>query len=113
VDLRFVQASGFNNNVYNNCYPEYARSSSMEIKQNVLPTKEQEQADLIKRLRKEGKITGPSGRQAVKLALFDKDGRDHLYNKVTKQIPVAARAQRFISPIQNQRSAADQQKSQF
>ena len=41
-DFRFVQASGFNNNVYNNCDPDYTCTSAMNNELRLLPSNEAE-----------------------------------------------------------------------
>lgn len=75
----------------------------------MLPEGEKHRIELIKKLRDEGKIKGASGRETVKLSLFDETGQNFLYSDLTKakHIPVAADTSfrisaknRFISPLQ-------------
>jgi len=62
---------GFNNNIYSNCNEDHTLISASPVLERLLPKEENERVKLAKKLRKEGKIKGPSGRLDVKLSLFD------------------------------------------
>ena len=79
----------FNNNIYNNFTPDYSIESVSPAKR-LLPKIDQQRVELIKRLKKDGKIK-TLGRSPVPLQLYEEtDAKDHLYiSTVTKRVPVA------------------------
>ena len=79
----------FNNNIYNNYASEHSIDHVEQVKR-LLPRIDQQKVDMIKKLKRTGKIKS-TGRSPVPLFLYEEaKAVDHLYiTKVTKHMPVA------------------------